>query len=405
MALVTSADSPAPLRQVSTLVGEYVGRLGAVWVEAEIATVTRRQGVCFLTLRDLRAQVSMAATCHVSILDAGPAPVTEGARVVVHAKPAFYPPSGRLQLEIREIRPQGEGELLARLERRKQLLAAEGLFDPRLKKRLPFLPRAVGLVTARGSAAERDVLENARARWPAVNIVVRHAVMQGADSASEVMNAVRALEVSGDVDVIVISRGGGSIEDLLPFSDEGLIRAVYACSLPVVSAIGHEQDTPLLDLVADVRASTPTGAAELIVPDVREELAGMTAMRGRALQAVHTLLAHETHVLAQLRSRPVLANPVTVVDAQQKVIVEARNQARRELHHRLSRAQDQVGSHLARVRSLSPLATLERGYAVAQRPDGSVITALDQVPEEFGVRLSDGSVDVRTVSTKEIPHG
>jgi exodeoxyribonuclease VII large subunit len=205
--------------------------------------------------------------------------------------------------------------------------------------------------------------------------------------------------------VIVISRGGGSIEDLLPFSDEGLIRAVYACSVPVVSAIGHEQDTPLLDLVADVRASTPTGAAELIVPDVREELAGVTAMRGRALQAVHTLLGHEAHVLAQLRSRPVLANPVTVVDAQQKVIIEARNQARRELHHRLSRAQDQVGSHLARVRSLSPLATLERGYAVAQRPDGSVITALDQVPEEFGVRLSDGSVDVRTVSTKEIPHG
>ena len=405
MALQTSADSPAPLRQVSTLVGEYVGRLGAVWVEAEIATLTRRQGVCFLTLRDLRAQLSMAATCHVSILDAGPAPITEGARVVVHAKPSFYPPSGRLQLEIREIRPQGEGELLARLERRKQLLAAEGLFDPRLKKRLPLLPRAVGLVTARGSAAERDVLENTRARWPAVNIVVRHAVMQGAGSASEVVNAVRALEVGGEVDVIVVARGGGSIEDLLPFSDEALIRAVHACTVPVVSAIGHEQDTPLLDLVADVRASTPTGAAEAIVPDVGEETSRVAAAREQARQAVQRIIAEQAQILAQLRSRPVVTNPATMIDGHQQVVREALRRARRDIRHLLEREGDAVGHQLARVRSLSPLATLERGYAVAQRADGTVITALDQVPDEFGVRLTDGSVEVKKLSTKEIPHG
>ena len=404
MALQTSADSPAPLRQISTLIGQYVGRLGAVWVEAEVASLNRRPGTCFLVLRDLRATLSIQATCHVSILDAAPAPVTPGARVVVHAKPVFYEPNGQLSLEVREIRPAGEGELLAQLERRKQLLAAEGLFDPRIKKRLPLLPRAVGLITGRESDAEKDVIENARLRWPGVRFVTRHALMQGADSSRAVIIALRELEAGGEVDVIVVARGGGSIENLLPFSDEALVRAVHACSVPVVSAIGHEADSPILDLVADVRASTPTDAAKRIVPDVREELAGVASMRERALAAVQTALTRESHGLAQLRTRPVLANPVTVVDAQQKVVHDALAHARRDLRHRLDREHDAIGHHLARVRSLSPLATLERGYAVAQRPDGSVITAIDEVPEEFGVRLADGLADVRTLSTKEIPH-
>jgi len=405
MALQTSADSPAPLRQVSQLIEGYVGRLGPIWVEGQVTEVNRRPGVCFLTVRDLLATVSISVTCSSSVLDASPAPVTEGSRVVLHAKPTFYLPTGRLSLEAREIRPVGEGELLARLERRKQLLAAEGLFDPALKKPLPVLPRSIGLITGQGSAAERDILQNARERWPGVRFVVRHAVMQGSSSAQAVIAALAEISSDADVDVIVIARGGGSVEDLLPFSDEALIRAVFACATPVVSAIGHEPDTPILDLVADFRASTPTDAAKRIVPDVREELAGMSAMRGRALQAVQRLLAREDHHLAQLRSRPVLANPVTVVDAQQKVVRDALAQARRDVRIRLDREADAVGHQLARVRSLSPLATLERGYAVAQRPDGRVITTLDDVPEEFGVRLSDGSVEVRTLSTKEIPHG
>ena len=405
MALETSADAPAPLRQISTLIGQYVGRMGAVWVEAEVASVNRRPGKCFLVLRDLRASLSIQATCHVSILDAAPAPVVEGARVIVHAKPSFYEPNGAMSLELREIRPAGEGELLARLERRKQLLAAEGLFDPRLKKPLPLLPRAVGLITGRDSDAEKDVLQNTRLRWPDVTFVVRHALMQGEGSALGVITALRALEAEGAVDVIVVARGGGSVESLLPFSDEALVRAVHACSVPVVSAIGHEANSPILDLVADVRASTPTDAAKRIVPDVREELAGVASMRDRAMQAVRSLLQRESHGLAQLRSRPVLSNPVTVVDAQQDVVTEALGRARRSVGHRLDREHDDVGHHLARVRALSPLATLQRGYAVALASDGSVITALDQVPEEFGVRLADGSVHVRTLSTEEIPHG
>ena len=249
------------------------------------------------------------------------------------------------------------------------------------------------------------MLENTRIRWPAVQIVTRHAVMQGAGSASEVMNAVRALEVGGEVDVIVIARGGGSVEDLLPFSDEALIRAVHACSVPVVSAIGHEQDTPLLDLVADVRASTPTGAAEAVVPDVREETMRVTAALEQARLAVHRLIGQQAQALDHLRSRPVLTHPASMIDGHQQVVQEVVRRARRDVRHLLERESDAIGHHVARVRSLSPLATLERGYAVAQRPDGTVITTLEQVPDEFAVRLADGSVGVRTESTQEIPHG
>ena len=407
MALETTADAPAPLRQISQLIDGYIGRLGAVWVEAEIAQLTRRQGVCFLTLRDLVAKISIDATCHASILDASPTPITEGSRVIVHAKPSFYLPRGQLALELREIRPQGEGQLLAQLERRRQLLAAEGLFDPRLKQTLPLLPRGIGLITGKNSAAERDVLENARVRWPDVRFVVRHALMQGNGSALDVMRCLKDLSSDESVDVIVIARGGGSVEDLLPFSDEALIRAVHACTTPVVSAIGHEPDSPILDLVADVRASTPTDAAKRIVPDVREELAGLAAMRQRSSHAIRAILGREIQGLAAIRSRPVLARPTTLVDAEQSVIHESRDRARRSLGHRLDRAHDEVGHHLARVRALSPLATLERGYAVAQLPDGTVITSIDQVTvdDELTVRVSDGTLGVRTQTKEEMPHG
>lgn len=400
MPLETSADSPAPLRQISQLVGGYIGKLGAVWVEGEIAQLNRRSGICFLTVRDLEAKFSMNVKCHRSVLDASPIPIAEGARVVLHAKPTFYEPNGAFSLDAREIRPVGEGELLAQLERRRQLLAAEGMFDPALKKRLPLLPRAIGLITGRNSAAERDVLQNARLRWPDVDFRVHYALMQGNESARAVIEGLRALDADPDIDVIVIARGGGSVEDLLPFSDEALVRAVFACSTPVVSAIGHEPDTPILDLVADLRASTPTDAAKRIVPDVREELAGVAAMRERASLAVRAILDRETHGLAGIRSRPVLANPSTMIDAQDVLVLEARLRARRSLGHRLDRATDEVAHHLARVRGLSPLSTMARGYNVAQMANGTVIASVAQLTAdaEFSLRFADGSVGVRAVS-------
>ncbi|GAA2083147.1 exodeoxyribonuclease VII large subunit [Aeromicrobium halocynthiae] len=403
MALETSAEAPAPLRQVSLLVGQYIDRLGGIWVEAEVAQINRRPGLCFLTLRDLRATISVQATCHSAVLDSLPAPVTAGARVVVQAKPRFYAPNGSFSLEIREFRLAGEGELLAQLERRKQLLAAEGLFDPRLKKPLPFLPARVGLVTGKDSAAERDVLEVARRRWPDVTFDVRHVLVQGPQSAQAVIAAVRALDADPGVDVVVVARGGGSVEDLLPFSDEALVRAVHACRTPVVSAIGHEPDTPLLDLVADVRAATPTDAAKRVVPDAAEESAGLRQARARGRAAIGRLVEREAQALAQLRSRPVLASPLTLVDGQQSVVESLRDRAHRTVGHRVERESDAVAAQLARVRALSPLATLRRGYAVAQAPDGSVLTSVSDVPAQFSVRLADGTAHVSTTSTQEDP--
>ncbi|MFD1860736.1 exodeoxyribonuclease VII large subunit [Aeromicrobium camelliae] len=406
MPLETSPDSPAPLRQISGLIGGYVARLGAVWVEAEIAQLNRRRGVCFLTLRDLEASLSISATCHASVLDASPSPVTEGARVVVHAKPDFYQPSGRLSLAIREIRPAGEGELLAQLERRKQLLAAEGLFDPRLKRPLPALPRGIGLITGKDSAAERDVIENVRLRWPGATLHVRHALMQGGQCAGQVITELRLLDDHDDVDVIVIARGGGSVEDLLPFSDEALIRAVHAATTPVVSAIGHEPDTPILDLVADLRASTPTDAAKRIVPDVREEIAALGQMRTRARHALRTRLEREQHGLDALRSRPVLATPTTVVEMQQDLVDHHRDRARRALTARLDRAHDEIGHHLARVRALSPLNTLQRGYAVVLGPDGHPVVRTEQVTsgDDVQIHLTDGLLTARIEHIEEHHH-
>lgn len=376
--------------------------MGAVWIEAEVTELKRRQGMCFLTLRDLEAKISMQAKCHVTVLDAIPAPVMEGARVVVHARPSFWESNGSLSLDIREIRPQGEGALLAQLEARRRLLAAEGLFDPHLKRPLPFLPRAVGLITGKDSDAERDVVENARKRWPAVLLVTRYALMQGAQSASSVIEAVRALEEGAEVDVIVIARGGGSLHDLLPFSDEALIRAVAACTVPVVSAIGHEPDTPILDHVADHRASTPTDAAKTIVPDVAEQLAGLSQVRQRVTHAVRRLIEHEMNGLSQLRSRPVLARPNVLIDAQAEIVGDALHRSRRAARHALDRERDAVSHHLARVQSLSPLATIQRGYAVAQAVDGTVLTAVGDVPDEFTVRLADGRVVAHKVAIEEL---
>lgn len=403
MALETSPEHPAPLREISTLLDGYIKRLGAVWVEAEVAQLNRRNGICFLTLRDLSATISIAAKCHATVLDCAPAPITEGARVVVQAKPGFYLPNGTLSLEIRQIRPTGEGELLAQLERRRQLLAAEGLFDRQHKKPLPLLPRGLGLVTGKDSAAERDVIENVRLRWPACRIVVRHALVQGAQAAKAVSAAIAELDADGSLDVIIVARGGGSMEDLLPFSDEGLVRAAFACRTPLVSAIGHEPDTPLLDFVADLRASTPTDAAKTVVPDVRAEQAVIAEGQRRGRAALGRFLAAEGDALATIRSRPVVARPASLIDAHRAEVTDLRRRAHTHTDHRLSRAADEVGHHLARVRALSPLATLERGYAVLETPDGKVVTAVTDTPETFSVRLADGHVDAQRLAIRQEP--
>jgi exodeoxyribonuclease VII large subunit len=381
MALETSADSPVPVRTVMRLVGDWIGRLGRIWVEGQIAELTRRGGTAFLTLRDPVAAVSVRVICARTVLDASDPPPAEGARVLVWAKPDFNANKGSFSLSAVEIRAVGIGELLARLERLRRALAAEGLFAAERKRRLPFLPGEIGLICGRDSAAERDVLGNAARRWPAVRFRVEQVAVQGGYAVAEVIDSLQRLDADPAVEVIIIARGGGSIEDLLPFSDESLVRAVAACQTPVVSAIGHEQDAPLLDYVADVRASTPTDAARRVVPDVAEQLTLIAQLRGRARRCVAGRLDRESSWLTGLRSRPVLASPVREVERRQEQVLALAQRAHRCLSARLDRAHDDVAHTRGRLLALSPAATLRRGYAIVQRADGTVVRTATNVAE------------------------
>ncbi|MGW2016418.1 exodeoxyribonuclease VII large subunit [Streptomyces sp. NPDC001927] len=401
MGLTTSAEAPLPVGEVSRLIGGWIDRLGAIWVEGQITQLSRRPGagVVFLTLRDPSYDISIGVTCYRQVFDSVADIVSEGARVVVHAKPEWYAPRGQLSLRAVEIKPVGIGELLARLEQLKRSLGAEGLFALDRKKPLPFLPHLVGLVCGRASAAERDVLENARRRWPAVRFEVRNVAVQGVKAVPQVVQAVKELDAHDDVDVIIVARGGGSVEDLLPFSDEQLIRAVAQCRTPVVSAIGHEPDSPLLDLVADLRASTPTDAAKKVVPDVGEELDRVQALRDRALRTVRGLLDREERGLAHALARPVMEHPQRMVEQREDELDALLHRSRRTLGHLLDRADSELSHTRARVRALSPAATMERGYAVLQRADGAVVRSPEEVAvdEELRARVSAGEFTVRRV--------
>jgi exodeoxyribonuclease VII large subunit len=369
--LTSSPERPLPLRTISRAITEWVDRLGRVWVEGQVAQLTRRPGmaVTFLTLRDTAADVSMSVTVARGVLEAMAAPLVEGAQVVCWVKPEVRPQRGSLQLTALEIRPVGLGALLARLEALKKVLAGEGLFAADRKQPLPFLPRQVGLITGRASAAERDVVETARRRWPGVQFATREVAVQGPGAVSAVIAALRELAAVPDVDVIVLTRGGGSVEDLLPFSDEVLCRAVAACRTPVISAIGHEQDTPLVDYVADCRCSTPTDAGKRVVPDVAEERTRISRDRAVLQRAAAARVQHERQQVDALRQR-----------------------ARRRVAARADAGRAEIGHLRARVRALSPLATLERGYAVVLRA-GQVVRSITQIgdDDQLLIRLADGT--------------
>jgi exodeoxyribonuclease VII large subunit len=398
--LETSSDSPAPVRAVTEAIKEYLDRLGPIWIEGEIAELNERSGgMAFLRLRDSSVDMSLSVMCHKSVL-ASVAPLPANARVVLYAKGSWYTKNGSYTLSAREIRQVGVGELLARLEALKTMLAAEGLFDSENKVSLPLLPRKIGLICGRNTDAERDVVENAKRRWPAVQFEIREVTVQGAAAVSEVSAALAELEALADVDVIIITRGGGSFEDLLPFSDEGLVRLAAQCSTPIVSAIGHEKDSPLLDLVADFRASTPTDAAKRVVPDINEEIDLIEKLRDRASRFMRNMIELESSKIANLAARPVLRDPAVMITSRLEIITGLRDRSIRSFQGRLAIAQEELQQVTARVRALSPQATLDRGYAVVQIADGSIArdSAALKDGEKLRIRLAQGETSAMVTS-------
>ncbi|MCL1841919.1 MAG: exodeoxyribonuclease VII large subunit [Propionibacteriaceae bacterium] len=384
-------EAPTSLSTVVGLVKGWVERCGWVWVEAQVIELRRRAAPTqFLTLRDTSNQTSATITCPAAVLDAA-GPVTEGMTVLARLHPRVWADRASLSFECSQLRIAGEGQLLAQLEALKRKLAAEGLFDPRRKVPLPVLPRGIGLITGADSAAERDVVTNVRLRWPQAVIITRHVLVQGPECAGQVMRALAELDADPAVDVIVIARGGGALEDLLPFSDEGLVRAVAACRTPVVSAIGHEVDTPIIDLAADLRASTPTDAAKRIVPDAAVERQGLAAATDALGRAISRRLDIEQRRLDDLRSRPVLRNPSATLIPHEQALATARLRLSAAIQIALRDQQARLDRASAALRTLSPQATLERGYAIVTSKD-AVLTDASAVGagDHIDVRLARG---------------
>ncbi len=380
MALETSPESPAAVRTISRILADWIGRLGAVWIDGQVAEYRPRPGarLHYFVLRDTDVDMSLSVKADAMVIGRLDPPLAEGQRVLIHAKPDFYAGRGSLSMWAKEIRPIGIGALLAELARLKDLLAAEGLFAPERKKPLPFIPTRVGLICGRASAAMEDVLANARERWPAIEFEVREVPVQGPQAVPAVTAALAELDALADVDVIILTRGGGSVEDLLPFSNEALVRAVAACRTPVVSAIGHEQDAPLVDFVADLRASTPTDAAKRVVPSLAEQVALVDGLRRRGSM----VLRH-------------------VIDREQQGLAHRRQRARSIVLGRLDAAASDVTHLAARVRALSPAATLERGYAIVMTDDGVIVRDADDVPRGAGLDVRVAHGRLRAARTDE----
>lgn len=391
----TTRENPWPVRALAQRMAEYVAKAPTAWVEGQLAEVSMRSGtqMSFLTLRDPSVSMSLQVVCSRSVLTALSPPPAEGSRVVVHGRFEFYPVRGSLTFRVDQIHPVGLGELLARLERLRRLLAAEGLTSPERKKRLPFLPGVVGLITGRASAAESDVLANARARWPAVRFRVENPAVQGVSAVPQMMESLGRLDADPEVDVIVIARGGGSIEDLLPFSDEALCRAVSRCRTPVVSAVGHEPDHPIIDDVADVRCSTPTDAGRRVVPDAAAELRHVEQLRGSARRALTGWVTTEQERLRRLTSATVLADPLTPINARAAEVTRLRDRGRIQVQVIMERIDRDVAHRRAQLSALGPAATLARGYAVVQA-GRTVLRSITDAPSgtELRIRVADGAL-------------
>ena len=394
-----SAETPFSVRAISERIGAIVDSLSEVWIEGELSEINVRPGspTIFMRLRDTSADMSISVRCFKNVFDSV-APLEQNARVVIRSKPTWWTKNGSLSFNISEIRQVGIGELMARLEALKNLLASEGLFDLDRKRPLPFLPNVVGLICGRNSDAGKDVIENAKRRWPSVQFEIREVAVANAAAVSEVSAALAELEADPKVDVIIITRGGGSFEDLLPFSDESLLRLVAECTTPIVSAIGHEKDSPLLDLVADWRASTPTDAGKRVVPDMAEELFNISNLQDRANRFIKNRIELEISKITGLMERQVMREPGTIISTRLELITNLTARSYRSMLGSLAIAGEELSSLRTQVRTLSPQATLDRGYSVVQKSDGAIVRKASDVKsgEKLALRLAQGEIKAIT---------
>jgi exodeoxyribonuclease VII large subunit len=395
----STVDAPWPVGLLSAKIKGWIDRLGSVWVEGEITQWGVSGGNVYGKLKDLDADATVSFTIWSSVKAKIPADLKQGDRVVALVKPNYWVKGGSLTMQVFEMRHAGLGDLLERLERLRQTLRAEGLFDAARKRPLPFLPHCIGLITGRDSDAEKDVLRNAQLRWPAVTFRIAYAAVQGDRAVGEVTAALRELDADPEVDVIIVARGGGDFQNLLVFSDESLVRTAAACTTPLVSAIGHEADRPLLDDVADLRASTPTDAAKRVVPDVAEELNRVQQARARISSRVTHLIGTEIDRLEQLRSRPVLANPSWLIDTRAEELTRYVARGSELLSRLLERNGNRVTELTGQLRALSPKRTLERGYAIAQLPSGAALRSTRDAPEGTRLLLTVADGKITTIAS------
>jgi exodeoxyribonuclease VII large subunit len=356
-------------------VREWVSRLPTVWVEGEVTELRRHANwqTVFFTLKDPAEGTCLAVTMPRGQFDALRLDLADGDRVHVFGRPELFEQRGDLRLRALTVERFGLGDHLAALERLKRKLAAEGLFAAARKRPLPRLPRVVGLVTGNDAAAKRDVLTTIVERFPPARVVVAETYVQGPRAATAIVDALRALCGLPELDVVVVARGGGGFEDLLPFSDERVVRAVATCPVPVITAVGHEQDTPLCDLAADVRASTPTAAGRLVVPDVRELHASLGRSRSALERGTRQAVERERQRLVATRERLTRAPALAL--------------------ERKRAALDQTA---ARLQALSPRSTLERGYAIVRAQDIVVRSTTAVAPgDALRVEVADGSFGAR----------
>ncbi|KXC06409.1 exodeoxyribonuclease VII large subunit [Microbacterium hominis] len=392
------ADAPTSVSRLNETIRGFVSTWGSVWVEGEITAWNLRGGHVFGRLKDANGDAMISFRLWSSTLQRLQDDVKVGDLVVACVKSDFFVKTGDFTFTVSAMRHTGLGDQLERLERLRTRLRSEGLFDPARKKRIPFLPHVVGLITGERSDAEKDVHRNAELRWPEVRFRTIHAAVQGERCVPETIAALAALDADPEVDVIVIARGGGDPQALLGFSDERLVRAVAAASTPVVSAIGHENDHPLLDDVADLRASTPTDAAKKVVPDVSEQRALVQQLRTLARTRLTQRISHDIAQLEQLRSRPVLRSPESLLTPRSHELWTLVSRGRDVVTRRLDAADRTTAQLRASLRALSPGATLSRGYAIAHLDGGVIVRDAAQAPAgaSVTVTVAEGSFAARS---------